>query len=161
MIATYPQAVPVPTTTGLQMVPLLLQPIPVSLHQRIVVPMTEIGTETEPTQIETETWTVTVTVTIRSETPETAEGIDAPSFSAARTVEAMLHDLLLSSATTSPRMVTITCPLPAASIPTTGVGLSVSRRSTTDQSRLHLTTEGLRSTTVVHLFHPPLLMTVA
>ena len=125
--------------------------------------MTGIGTETEPTQTETETWTVTVTVTIRSDTSETGtetEGIDAPSFSAAHTVEAMPHDLLLSFATTSPRMVTITCPLPAGSIPTTGVGLSVSRRSTTDQSRLRLTTEGLHSTTVVHLHHPPLLMTI-
>ena len=67
------------------MVPLLLQPIPVSLHQRIVVPITEIGTETEtePTQTETETWTVTMTVTIRSEISETGtetEGIDALSF---------------------------------------------------------------------------------
>ena len=115
------------------------------------------------TEIGTETWIVTVIVTIRSEISETGtetEWIDAPSFLAARTVEAKLHDLLLSFATTNPRVVTITCPLPAASIPTTGVGLSVSRRPTIDQSRLHLRTEGLHSTTVDHHHHPSLLMTV-
>ena len=63
----------------------------------------------------------------------------------------MLHDLLLSFATTNPRMATITRPLLAATIPMTGVELSVSGRSTT---------EGLHSTTVVHLLHLLLVMTV-
>jgi hypothetical protein len=136
--------------------------MPASLPQRTVVSTTESGTEPKT---ETETGTVTVTVTIRSETSETGtetemSGTDVPSFLAAPTDEAMLRDLLLSFATTSPRMLTITCPLPAATIPTTGVALSVPGRSTTGQSRLPLTTEGLHSTTVVHLYRPLLLMTV-
>ena len=70
-------------------------------HPEDRVPTTKIGIETEPiqTETETETWTVTVIVTIRSETSETGtelEGIDAPSFSAARTVKAVLRNLLLS-----------------------------------------------------------------
>ena len=68
----------------------------------------------------------------------------------------MLHDLLLSFATMNPRMATITCPVLA----TTGVELSVSGRSTTGPSRLPQTTEGFHSTTVVHLLHLLLLMTV-
>ena len=75
-------------------------------------------------------------------------------------VEAMLHGLLLSFATTNPRMVTITRPLLVATIPMTGVELSVSGRSTTGQRRLPQTTEGLHSTTVIHLLHLLLVMTV-
>ena len=105
---------------------------------------------------------MTVTVTRQSETSETVTdtGRDVPSFLAALTVEVMLHGLLLNFAITNPRMVTTTRPLLAATIPTTGVELSVSGRSTTGQRRLPQTTEGLHSTTVVHLLHLLLVMTV-
>jgi len=123
--------------------------------------MSEIGTETEtdsPIYPETGTVTVTVTVTNRS---ETLSGIDGPNFLVAPTDEAMLHDLPLSSATTSPRMVTILFPLHAGLIPTIGVELPVAHRLTTAPSHLHWTTRGLRSTTVVcRRRRPLLLMTV-
>lgn len=147
------------------MILLLLQRMLASLPQTTVVPTTEIGTETEtdsPTV--TETGTVNVNVTTRPETPETGtgteiSGTDAPSFLAALTDEAMLHDHLLSFAITSLRMVPITCPLSAAMNPTTGVVVPVTRRSTTDSNHLLSTTEGPHLTTVVHHHLLLLLMT--
>ena len=84
-------------------------------------------------------------------------GTGAPSSSVVLMDEAMLHDPLLNFAITNPLMATITCPLPAAMM-TIDVEVSVTRL-TTALSHLHLTTESLHSTTVVH-HHPLILMTV-
>lgn len=144
--------------------------MPGPLLKRTIVSTTEIGTETDsPICTETGTVTITVTVTNRSETSETGiereiSGIDGPSSLVALTDEAMLHDLPLSFATTSLRMVTIMSPLHAVLMPTIGVELLVAPQSMTAPSHLHSTTRGLHSTTVVcrrrRRHHPLLLMTV-
>lgn len=153
----------VPTTAGLQMVQqLVLHPILVSLSQRTAIHTTETGTETEidPSITETETGTVTVTVTTHLKTETEILGTDAPSILVVLTDEAMLRDHLLSFAITSPPMVLIMCPLPAAMIPTIGVVASVMRRWTTGPSHRRSMTEGLHTTTVIHHFPLLLLTTV-
>lgn len=143
-----------------------------SLPQTTVVYTTGTGTETETdpsTVTETETGTVTVNVTTRSETlPSASEtgtetemsGTDAPTFLAAPTDEVMLHDHLLSFVITNPPMVPITCPLPVAMIPTTGVEVPATPPSTTGPSHHRSMTKGLHSTTVAHHHSLLLLMTV-
>lgn len=150
------------TTTAIAPQPGLMaqqqQPTLTSLSQKTIASTTETGTVAKrdsSTVKETETGNVTVIVMTRSETPETEAGTetlgtDVPTFSAAHTDEAMLRDHPLSFATTSPRMVPITCPLLAALNPTTGAEAHAAHPSTTVSS-LHLMTEGPLSMTAVHL----------
>ena len=74
-------------------------------------------------------------------------GIDGPSYLVALTDEDMLHDLLLSFAAMSPRMVTILFTLHAGLTPTIGVELPVARQLTTAPSHLRLTIKYLHSMT--------------